>query len=223
MKMKFRKIAIICLAIIASCEANDLQTLTAQTAGNDPTIKKGEQFSYSQSIEPSRFDLICFSGEVPSLEGKYPQVYRLCGMPGDLIEIKNGELYVNNRLVDTNIKLRHNYSIPKHVFEEIKNSVPIDANYTPNFQADTLVIPMDDEYVQRNKINAVRQVVPKSRKDSIIASRFTRSWNQDFFGPIKVPTGAYFVLGDNRHNAWDSRYRGFIDKKDFLGTVILDR
>jgi signal peptidase I len=144
-------------------------------------------------------------------------------MPGDLIEIKNGELYVNNRLVDTNIKLRHNYSIPKHVFEEIKNSVPIDANYTPNFQADTLVIPMDDEYVQRNKINAVRQVVPKSRKDSIIASRFTRSWNQDFFGPIKVPTGEYFVLGDNRHNAWDSRYRGFIDKKDFLGTVILDR
>lgn len=35
--------------------------------------------------------------------------------------------------------------------------------------------------------------------------------------PLKVPRGKWFVLGDNSGNSLDSRYWGFVDRKDFIG------
>ena len=37
---------------------------------------------------------------------------------------------------------------------------------------------------------------------------------------IVVPTGNYYLLGDNRDNAADSRYNGFIKRQDILGRII---
>ena len=37
------------------------------------------------------------------------------------------------------------------------------------------------------------------------------------YGPITVPEGMYFVLGDNRDNSADSRYIGFIPRRNILG------
>jgi signal peptidase I len=39
------------------------------------------------------------------------------------------------------------------------------------------------------------------------------------FGPVEVPPGNYFLLGDNRDNANDSRFQGFIPEGKIRGRI----
>jgi signal peptidase I len=44
---------------------------------------------------------------------------------------------------------------------------------------------------------------------------------RDMYGPVTVPAGQIFVMGDNRDRSYDSRFWGFVDRDEVKGRAFL--
>jgi len=147
-----------------------VQAFQIPTGSMEPTLLVGDfllvnKLVYANTISPlenkilprrdlRRQDIIVF---------KYPNelnkdyVKRVIGLPGEKFEIKNKEVYINDRLLEEKYKVH----------------------------SDTQIISKNDYYHYDNNI-------------------------RDNFGPVTVPPGEVFAMGDNRDNSSDSRYWGFL-------------
>ena len=106
--------------------------------------------------DPQRGEVIVF---IFPGDRKKDFIKRLVGLPGDVIEIKSGTIFVNDKpLITPEFSQRYYYN--------------------------------KGDYAELNK-------------------------------KITVPKDCYFVLGDNSASSMDSRYWGFVSKKDLLGKAMV--
>jgi signal peptidase I len=147
------------------------------------------------------------------------RTHRLCGLPGDVLEIRAGTLFVNGLDADQSLDLMHIFKIQRKDSEPVRFD-PRQAYYTIPPYSDILYAPLEDKYVQNNALPAERYILPSGLRDDAIFRVYKKNWNPDNFGPVKIPAGRFFVLGDNRGNTADSRYLGFIEQSKFIGGVL---
>lgn len=110
--------------------------------------------------DPEHGDVVVFRyPKDPSVD----YIKRVVGVPGDSIEIRNKQLYINGEKV-----------ADSHAW-----------------------------------ISSPETLLPASESP------------RDNLGPIVVPKGRLFVMGDNRDNSYDSRFWGFVDRKEVLGQAFI--
>jgi signal peptidase I len=201
---------------------NALNYFFASTPSNYPTIKTKEIFFASNLKKPKRFDFICYENETEEF-GKQIWIHRLCGVENDKIEIKAGVLFVNDKNADLGLSLAHNYIVSQATLDTLKKTKEIDVESMYQIANEKFILSYSDEAIIRYKCSAEKDVKSKSFLNEEIKKRFVADWNEDNFGPIVVPANKYFVMGDNRSNALDSRYIGFIDKSKYVATILHKR
>ena len=186
-----------------------------------PTINVGGRLITSNLVTPGRFDLIVFKYK-DSFYGPEYRVHRLCGLPGDTIEIKGGDLFINNHNTSTQFDLLLPYRTSLDYMDQVETLIKLadDEIYEENGQLDLLLSYENCKLLQKNNIPYERRVLGKDYKNESIKAIYGQDWNEDHFGPYVVPANHYFVLGDNRHRSADSRYTGPIPQRDLNGTVI---
>lgn len=198
-----------------------MQYYTTPSPANFPTFRLHENFFTSNLVHPKRLDFIAY--HCPSSE--YPTTiyfHRLCGLPGDTLEIKAGSLFVNGKNLDAGLHLMSHYTMARADIAQLPAGLAADTAGTMQaVQHDSLPrLGLADADVARLHLPARRVVLPAYYPDYLMQQYNHKPWNQDNFGPVRIPAGSYFVLGDNRHNALDSRYFGVISQASVVGTVL---
>ena len=218
------KIALITLGILFGIytvlgQTDMLKMYNIPTTANEPGIKLNSKIFVSNLADYENGDFICYEYENEML-GKHIRVHRLLGKANDTIEIKNGIFFINGQNFDKTVELQHFYLIDLDKFQELlKNEI-----ITKEVQAfrvnDVMMLTLLDKIAEKNGLSDQIKIEPKNQADQTIKKIYNQHWNMDNFGPLKIPEGKCFVIGDNRHNSEDSRYIGLINESNIVGTVI---
>ncbi|MFL6733557.1 MAG: signal peptidase I [Sphingomicrobium sp.] len=116
-------------------------------------------------------------------------IKRVIGLPGDTVEVRDGRLFLNGTAVKSEV--RPPALIP------VDPNIPCGLKY-PGFE----VQGKDGQSYCRMPV--VRETLPDGPSYDTIDLGFLPE--ADEFGPVRVPAGHLFLMGDNRDSSADSRF-----------------
>jgi signal peptidase I len=204
------------LLFIAARLTHVLDVYNIVSESNRPTFRPGSRVIASRLKEPLNNAFICFKKT-----GKNQVwIFRCIGKEGDVVEIRNAAVYLNNKLLDEP-NTWNEYYISKQELVTIQGYVD-NYGYPLNRINDSLsLITLAAPDLKTYHLNLKPFFSTKGVPNPELYPDFVKlNYNEDNFGPVKVPGNCYFLLGDNRHDAFDSRYIGFIKKSEVVSTVL---
>ena len=188
-----------------------------------PTLMVGDylfvsKYPYGYSKHALPFSLDLFSGRLLEgpvergdiavfkrpLDNRTDYIKRIVGLPGDRMQVLNGQLHINGEPVKRQW-------VADYVFEETPNESCLE----------------HPEYRFRGAEGAVFCRYPMYRETlpngpSYLTLDLDPDWPWDNTGVYVVPQGHYFAMGDNRDNSSDSRKPpttgvGFVPAENLVG------
>jgi signal peptidase I len=203
-------------------------------------------------------------------------VQRICGEPGDSVEIRNKDLYVNDVLIRDTVTAKHNYFVKtKNILLDslfkVKYNLTEGGKVSDEFDYSYALTEEESERLKTD--STIATVALKTEKkntfdETLFPGYNHYKWNMDYYGKIYIPKkndtlkldtvsiklystliheleknnlqvnhdsifingeltnhyvvkkNYYFVLGDNRDNANDSRVWGYLPENCIVGRVM---
>ena len=135
---------------------------------------------------PKRGDVVVFRHPANNTD----LIKRVIGLPGDTVEVRDGALVLNGKPVKRDRPRRYRLAMSPNT--RCKAAAP----------ARPAAVAVGDQ--RFCLFNSYRETLPEGPSYSVIDQ--VEGGIADSFGPVKVPAGHVFMMGDNRDDSLDGRF-----------------